>query len=157
MAMKSAVSFVLYILFLCMLRWLPFLDDVCVQVLCFHPTIAEGFIVATTSIGAILGLWGNLVEKCEEAVDSGIYAVAVAADIGTDAFCGIFNPGGIFSSENLEVGGKLGTVLGLWGNLVETCEEAVDSGIYALAGIADIGTDMFCGIFNPGAVFSDLM
>ncbi|MDR0702089.1 MAG: hypothetical protein LBF61_06705 [Azoarcus sp.] len=112
--------------------------------------------MATTSIGAILGLWGNLVETCEEGVDSGIYAAATVADIATDAICGIFNPGHIFSPENVEVEGKLGSVLSLWGNLVESCEEAVDSGIYAIAGVADIVTDAVCGIFNPGHIFSDL-
>ncbi|MDR2093311.1 MAG: hypothetical protein LBP58_08380 [Azoarcus sp.] len=113
--------------------------------------------MATTSIGAILGLWGATVERCEEAVDSGIYAVATVADVFTDAFCGIFNPAGLFTPDNVEVGGKLGSILGLWGNLVETCEEAVDSGIYAVAGIADIFTDAVCGIFNPGHLFSDLL
>ncbi|MDR1661147.1 MAG: hypothetical protein LBR95_01775 [Azoarcus sp.] len=112
--------------------------------------------MARTSLGATLGLWGNLVERCEEAVDSGVYATAVVGDIVTDAFCGIFNPGGIFSSENLEVGGKLGAVLGFWGELVEDCEEAVDSGIYALAGVVDIATDAFCGIFNPAGIFGGL-
>jgi hypothetical protein len=113
--------------------------------------------MAKSSLGAILGLWGSLVETCETAVDSGIYAVAVAGDIATDAICAVFNPGGIFSTENLQVGGKLGSILGLWGDLVENCEAAFDSGFYALASIADVATDAVCGIFNPGDIFSDLL
>ncbi|MDR0635074.1 MAG: hypothetical protein LBF91_08870 [Azoarcus sp.] len=116
--------------------------------------------ITASPITAVLGLWGTLVEKCESAVDSGIYAVAVAGDIGTDAICGVFNPGGIFSPENLAssgIGGKLGTMLGLWGTLVEDCEAAVDAGIYAAAAVADIVTDAVCGVFNPLGIFSDLL
>lgn len=116
--------------------------------------------ITASPITAVLGLWGTLVEKCESAVDSGIYAAAVAADIGTDAICGVFNPGSIFSPASLAsagIGGKLGTVLGLWGTLVEDCEAAVDAGIYAAAAVADIVTDAVCGVFNPLGIFSDLL